>query len=132
VAPQNVGKMVFGLLPVALVALATLGGYTAAIAGFCILYGVSNGVLTIVRGTIPQTLFGRENYGAISGAMSGPGLVAKAAGPLAAAAFVEYDSSPYLLLGVLFAVSVASLLCYLAAVRSKRGAAMFETAVAEK
>jgi predicted MFS family arabinose efflux permease len=120
VSPQNVGKIVFGLLPLALAALAALGEYTPAIAGFCILYGVSNGVLTIVRGTIPQTLFGRANYGAISGAMSGPGLAAKAAGPLAGAALAGTGASPCLLLGVLFVVSLASLLCYLAAMRGNR------------
>ncbi|TFW09851.1 MFS transporter [Oxalobacteraceae bacterium OM1] len=126
VAPQNVGKVVFGLLPVALLALTALGEFQLAIAAFCILYGVSNGILTIVRGTIPQTLFGREHYGAISGAMSGPGLIAKAGGPLIAAAFVGAHQTPTLLLGVLFAVSVVSLLCYLAAIRSERGGEMFE------
>jgi Major Facilitator Superfamily len=126
--PQTVGKLVFALLPAALLALTLLGEHAVAIAGFCILYGVSNGILTIVRGTIPQTLFGRENYGAISGAMAGPSLIAKAAGPLAAAALVEANASPHRLLGILFAVSVASLLCYLAAVKSKRGGEMFAPA----
>ena len=76
-----------------------------------------------MRGTVPQALFGRENYGAIAGALAGPSLIAKAAGPIAAAAFVEFNSSPVWLLGCLFAVSVISLACFLAAVKSRRAAA---------
>lgn len=59
-------------LPAALVALLLIGAHQWAMAAFCLLYGLSNGILTIVRGTVPQTLFGRENYGAIAGALAGP------------------------------------------------------------
>lgn len=120
VRPQTVGKLTFALLPAGLLALLLLGEHQFAVAAFCILYGVSNGVLTIVRGTVPQTLFGRENYGAISGALAGPSLLAKAAGPLAAAAIVEANPSPTWLLGILLVVSAISLLCFLAAVNAKR------------
>lgn len=126
--PQNVGKLTFAFLPAGLLALLFLGEHQFAVAAFCIFYGVSNGVLTIVRGTVPQTLFGRENYGAISGALAGPSLLAKAAGPLAAAAIVEANSSPVWLLGILLAVAVVSLLCFLAAVKSRRGGIPLATA----
>lgn len=118
--PQNVGKLTFAVLPAGLLALLFLGEHQFAVAAFCIFYGVSNGVLTIVRGTVPQTLFGRENYGAISGALAGPSLLAKAAGPLAAAAIVEANPSPAWLLGILLAVSLISLMCFLAAVKARR------------
>jgi hypothetical protein len=85
-----------------------------------VLFGLSNGILTIVRGTVPQALFGRENYGAISGAMAGPALLAKAAGPLAVAAFVEVNSSPYWVLAILLLVSAVSLGFYLAALQVTR------------
>lgn len=120
VRPQAVGKLTFALLPAGLLALLFLGQHSYAVAAFCMLYGVSNGVLTIVRGTVPQTLFGRENYGAISGALAGPSLIAKAAGPLAAAAIVAADPSPPWLLGILFAVSLVSLACFVAAVSAPR------------
>ncbi len=123
VRPQTVGKLTFAILPAGLLALLFLGDRQFAVAAFCALYGISNGVLTIVRGTVPQALFGRENYGAIAGALAGPSLIAKAAGPIAAAAFVEFNSSPAWLLGCLFAVSVISLACFLAAVKSRRAAA---------
>jgi MFS family permease len=115
--PQTVGKLSFALLPTGLLALLFLGEKQFAVAGFCIAYGVSNGVLTIVRGTVPQALFGRENYGAISGALAAPSLLAKAAGPLAAAVFIDFNSSPAWLLGILFAVSLVSLASFMVAVK---------------
>jgi hypothetical protein len=120
VQPQTVGKLTFALLPAALRAVLFLGEQQFAVAAVCMLYGLSNGVLTIVKGTVPQTLFGRENYGAIAGALAGPSLLAKAAGPLAAAAIVEANASPAWLLGILLAVSIVSLLCFLAAVNGRR------------
>jgi len=120
VQPQAVGKLTFALLPAALLALLFLGEHQFAVAAFCMLYGLSNGILTIVKGTVPQTLFGRENYGAISGALAGPSLLAKAAGPLAAAAIVEADPTPAWLLGILLVVSLLSLVSFLAAVNVRR------------
>lgn len=122
VRPQTVGKLTFAALPAGLLALLFLGEHQVAVAAFCMLYGISNGVLTIVRGTVPQTLFGRENYGAIAGALAGPSLLARAAGPIAAAAFIEINSSPAWLLGILLAVSLVSLGCFLAAVKGRRDA----------
>jgi MFS family permease len=116
--PQTVGKLTFAALPAALLALLFLGRQQWAVAAFCMLYGLSNGILTIVRGTIPQVLFGRENYGAISGALAGPSLISRAAGPLAIAAIIEINPSPYPLLGLLLLISAISLAFYLAAVRS--------------
>jgi MFS family permease len=117
ILPQTVGRIMFSTLPAALLALIFLGWHEIAIAVFCMLYGLSNGILTIVRGTLPQALFGRENYGAISGALAGPSLFAKAAGPLAIAMLIAVNPSPYALLGLLFAVSLISLACYMAAIK---------------
>ena len=118
VSPQTVGKFTFAALPAALLALILLGTQAWAVALFCILYGLSNGILTIVRGTIPQTLFGSENYGAISGAMSGPALLSKAAGPLLIASLIHHTTSPYPILACLLLFAMASLVFYFAALRS--------------
>jgi predicted MFS family arabinose efflux permease len=123
ILPQTVGKLTFAIVPVALLALLLFGQHQIVAAGFCMLYGISNGILTIVRGTVPQALFGRENYGAISGALAGPSLLAKAAGPLAVATFVEVNSSPYWLLAILLLVSAVSLGFYLSALHSTRSVA---------
>jgi len=114
--PQTVGKLTFAMLPAALLVLVLAGSQGWAVALFCVLYGLSNGILTIVRGTLPQALFGRENYGAISGAMAGPSLLSKAAGPLVAAALLRHGDGPLVLLFVLLATSAASLALYLRAV----------------
>lgn len=114
--PQTVGKLTFAMLPAALLVLVLSGAQGWAVALFCVLYGLSNGILTIVRGSLPQALFGREHYGAIAGAMAGPALLSKAAGPLVAAALLGHDAGPRLLLPVLLAVSIASLVFYRRAV----------------
>lgn len=121
-APQSVGKITFGILPVALVALLLWGAQPVAAGLFCVLYGLSNGILTIVRGTIPQALFGRENYGAISGALAGPALLAKAAGPLVIAAVVQRTASPSPIIGFLLVAAIISLACYLSAIKSQGAA----------
>lgn len=115
--PQTVGKITFAMLPAAFCTLILLGIHQWAIALYCALYGLSNGILTIVRGTVPQAIFGRENYGAISGALAGPSLIAKAAGPLIMAALIDMAPSVYFALIPLLVCSLASLTFYLAAVR---------------
>lgn len=117
--PALVGRVTFALLPAALLALLMAGEHQFAAALFCILYGMSNGIVTIVRGTVPQDLFGRGNYGAIAGALAGPTLVAKAAGPLALAALVEAVPSDRWLLAFLLGVSLLSLFAFLGAVRKR-------------
>ena len=102
----------FGLL-----ALALFGTRAWAVALFCMLYGMSNGVLTIIRGTLPRVLFGARHYGAITGAMAAPSLLSKAAGPLVTAAILSGSSGTVVLPLVLFACALASLLLYLSAIK---------------
>jgi predicted MFS family arabinose efflux permease len=120
--PATIGKICFAIMPAALLALLFFGRQQWAMALFCVLYGLANGILTIVRGTVPQLLFGARNYGAISGALAGPSLLAKAAGPLAVAAVIQVNSSPALLFGMLLAFSLASLVFFTFAVRAEGSA----------
>ena len=117
-APQVVGRFVFATLPFGLLSLALLGTQAWAVALFCALYGMSNGVLTIVRGTLPRVLFGARHYGAITGAMAAPALVSKATGPLIGAVVLSNASGPVLLPLVLFGCALCSLLLYRSAIRS--------------
>jgi MFS family permease len=119
VQPRTIGLLAFATLPVALVVVLLFGGELAVVALFCMLFGLSNGVLTIVRGTLPQELFGREHYGAIAGALGAPAQVAKALGPLAVAALLGHGLQPRVVLAALLASSLASFACYLAALRSR-------------
>jgi MFS family permease len=52
---------------------------------FVVLFGIANGLVTIVRGAIVPEYFGRSHVGRISGLMSGLSLLARAAAPLLAA-----------------------------------------------
>lgn len=118
-APQTVGMFTCAAMPAAVLALLLFGSQAWAVALFCVLYGLSNGIFTIVRGTIPQALFGRSNYGAISGALSGPSLLAKAAAPLVAAAVLQGHGVPTVLMWVLLAVALTSFGFYASAVRPR-------------
>jgi MFS family permease len=117
--PAAVGKVCFAILPAALLALLLFGHRQWAMALFCVLYGLANGVLTIVRGTVPQRLFGARNYGAISGALAAPSLLAKAAGPLVVAAVLARHAAPGVLFGILLACALASLALFALAVRAQ-------------
>lgn len=119
--PQSVGLVTFATLPFALAVLFFLGQRQWAAVGFCLLYGAGNGILTIVRGTVPQAIFGRENYGAISGALSGPSMLLKALGPVAVAGLIGLTQSVAVVIAVLFTSSVLSLFAYRRAVKVDRG-----------
>lgn len=77
------------MMPLGFVLLMT-GQTTAILAGlFAVAYGISVGLSSIVRGTVPLQLFGPAGYGAMLGKLSAPGLVVKAAAPLACAVLIE-------------------------------------------
>lgn len=84
-SPSRVGLIAMGLLPVSLAVFYVGDGTLAIFVLFALLYGGGNGVMTIVRGTIPVELYGRAHYGAVNGAMAAPVLISKAFGPVAAA-----------------------------------------------
>ncbi len=104
------GLIASGLMPLAFAVL--IGGAFGlkAVLLYAVLYGASNGLITIARGVLPLALFGREGYGRTLGLISGPALVAKSAAPLAFAAMIP-------LLGAGPAMQVLaflSVLCFLA------------------
>lgn len=115
--PQAVGVATFAGLPAALLVLYLQGASAWAVALFCVLYGMTNGVLTILRGTLPQAVFGHAHYGAIAGALAAPSLIAKAAAPLLLALVLDGGGYDGLLAG-LFLLSLASFGLYVFAVRS--------------
>ncbi len=70
-----------GGLPVSL-AIFALADQTAALLLFALLFGVANGLVTIVRGSLVPEYFGRRHVGRISGAMTAISLMARASAPL--------------------------------------------------
>ena len=76
------GLIAFGLLPLALV-LASIGQFSAPVMlTFVIVYGASNGLVTIAKGVYPLAIFGSAHYGRTLGTITAPSLVLNAAAPL--------------------------------------------------
>ncbi len=82
---RSTGRAAIVLLPVAIVLLLASGAEVAACFLFAGIYGASNGMMTIVRGTIVPEILGPRGYAAIGGALSLPANVARAIAPFAAA-----------------------------------------------
>ena len=102
------------LFPLAVSILYFGGGTWFLVIAFIACYGVSNGIMTIARGTIPVEIFGRERYGAVNGALSAPVLASRAGGPLVASliwsATGNYDAVVWTLAGIgLIAVATYAL-----------------------
>ena len=74
------------------------------VVAFIACYGVSNGIITIARGTIPAEIYGRERYGVVNGALSAPVLASRAVGPLVASliwsATGSYEAVVWTLAGI--------------------------------
>jgi hypothetical protein len=69
---------------------------------FTLFFGVSNGLVTIVRGAVPLALFGPEGYGEVLGILATPYLLLAAIAPAAFALIVErwgYGTGEAILLG---------------------------------
>jgi hypothetical protein len=92
-------------------ALLLLGGPLAA-AGFALMYGMSNGVMTINRGTLPLALFGPAGYARVLGWLAVPVLLAQATAPTVSAPVVAALPAldVLLLCGGLAAIAVLFLL----------------------
>lgn len=73
------------------------------------LYGAGNGLLTIVRGTLPLVLFGSDGYGTRMGLLARPILVAQSVAPLGMALILS-ELGPTVLLGTLAALLLMALL----------------------
>lgn len=87
--PLDVGRVSIALIPLSFAVL-ILGGATFSTAlAFTLLFGVSNGLVTIVRGAVPLALFGPEGYGTVLGILAAPYLVLAALAPAAFALVAE-------------------------------------------
>lgn len=81
VSMRLLGLVVLAGLPLSLAIFALADG-TLALLLFALLFGLANGLVTIVRGNLVPEYFGREHVGRISGAMSAIALLSRAAAPL--------------------------------------------------
>jgi hypothetical protein len=86
---MRLGYVATGMLPLAFAALLTLAGAVVGVVAFAVLYGISNGLVTIARGVIVLGLLGRANYGRTLGAIAMPTLAAKSISPMAFAVLID-------------------------------------------
>jgi MFS family permease len=113
-----VGYVSFVLMLAALALLLAVHGFGAAAVLFVVAYGCGNGLLTVVRGTAPAELFGREGLGALLGHLSRFASYAKALAPAAWSALLATGLARHGAIGVLVAIAFAASASYWKAVRS--------------
>jgi MFS family permease len=111
--PLWTARLSIGLLVAAFVLLALLPFSGPLAAGFAVLYGMANGLMTIARGTVPLALFGAAGYGRLIGRIAGPYLVVQAAAPVCLS-FVAERTSDGAGLALVAAFAVVALLCFAA------------------
>lgn len=84
------------LFPIGALALLSSGPWAAA--AFALLYGMSNGILTINRGTLPLAIFGPRGYAVLLGWLAVPVLLAQAVAPTLVAPVIGHVPALTLLL----------------------------------
>jgi predicted MFS family arabinose efflux permease len=87
--PIDVGRVSIGVMPLAFLVLMLGGAHFVAALAFTLLFGISNGLVTIMRGAVPLALFGPKGYGEVLGILATPYLVLAALAPAAFAFVVE-------------------------------------------
>ena len=106
-------RIAVGILAAAFALLAIAGLSIPTAAAFAILFGMSNGLITIARGAVPLALFGPSGYGALIGRIAAPWLAVQAASPLALALIIE-RASDAAAMALTAAFVVLSLACFAA------------------
>ena len=96
-------------LPLSFVAGLWSGDWLAAAVVYCVLYGASNGLMSITRGTLPLVLFDPKSYGATVGRLLTPGFVLAAAAPSAFAAVIDaFGPRAAMAIAALLALSITA------------------------
>jgi MFS family permease len=109
VGMRALGVVVLAMMPAAMVLFALVDGSLGLLL-FALLFGISNGLITIVRGALVPEFFGRAHVGRIGGAMSGIALMSRAAAPLLTAwALLWLSGYPAMLLALALLSSLALL-----------------------
>jgi MFS family permease len=89
-SPLVLAAVASSILPLCFIAGLFSGEAALAGIAFALLYGTGNGLITIVRGTMPLVLFDHRTYGATVGRLLTPSFLMSAAAPLAYAVVIEH------------------------------------------
>jgi MFS family permease len=117
----QLGAGIYFAFPVAMAMLALGINDVYGLILFAIIYGVANGLLTILRGMAVPEFIGPEGYGVVSGALTMPTNIMRAAGPLMGAfAWSAFGSYTPVLWGLTVIMLVAAAGFAAAAVLSKK------------
>ena len=84
---------------------------------FALLYGWANGLMTIVRGTVPGVLFGSREFGTLLGRLAQPQFILKALAPVAVTLLFAADESHRVALAALASGAILALAAYRMAIR---------------
>lgn len=115
----HVGTMTFAAMILGMTALSLLDGSARLAYLVAALYGISNGLMTIVRGIVPAELYGRHDYTTLLGRLARPAFIARALAPFGftlALASLGQASTTLMLL----AISLVATMAYWMAIRHVR------------
>lgn len=113
VHPLVPARVATALHPVAGLTLAAFGGGAAPAIAYSLLHGAGNGLITIVRGTLPLALFGQAGYGHRQGVIAVLARAMQAAAPFSYA-WVLYSVGPRAAIALTAGLSLAALAALLA------------------
>ncbi|MFV3130343.1 MFS transporter [Niveispirillum sp. KHB5.9] len=115
-----VGSLTTLTLALSLLGLAMAGTGMAALAGFALVYGAANGILTIVRGAAVPEMLTRRAYGAINGLLTTPIGIVRALAPFLAA-LIHEATGGYggVLAAFIIMAALMTLVFWLVAIRPK-------------
>lgn len=98
-------------LPLALLVLVLTAPSLPGAIGFALLFGTGSGLSSIVSGTLPLTLFGRDGYGRRVGAIGAAKAIASAFAPVLFAAGISLFAAP-LTLALTATAALAGCACF--------------------
>jgi hypothetical protein len=105
--PLDLNLLAASVMVVAFVAALVGHAVMPMLVAFSFLYGASNGILTITRGTVPLAVFGHRGYGGFVGGMLVPGYVLSAVAPMIYAVVIErVGATAALILSVALAAAI--------------------------
>jgi MFS family permease len=119
-APLAVGTLAFAVLAIALLMFTQVHGVLGLALAFAVPYGWSHGVMTIVRGTVPEVIFGGRGYGRLLGRLAQPQFIARASAPVAVALVLAAEHGRGAVPWLLALAAIAALLAYRQAVAVAR------------
>lgn len=117
IGAAGLGGAAMGLMFVAVAALLAVDGFGVAAVLFVTAYGCGNGIFTIVRGTAPAELFGRQGLGAVLGYLARAGLYSRALAPASFSGMLAIGLTRNAALAALAAFALAALASYSLAFR---------------